>query len=101
MPVLSCSALLLSNSVRLAPIEHSGSDPGSAFAANTQAFWQRLYRRGSRSSEVRLGAATLLPVEVSTPTILPSERAVAHKVVKADRAALSVAVDFADFNRGL
>jgi hypothetical protein len=43
----------------------------------------------------------LLAVEVLTPTLMPTERAVAHKAVKADRAALSVEVDFAGFNHGL
>ena len=43
-------------------------------------------------------AATLLPVEVSTPTMLPTERAIAPKVSKPDRA-LSIEVEFANGRR--
>jgi transposase len=63
--------------------------------ANLLSVWRRLYRRGLLTSEGRSGATTLLPVEISTPTMLPTERAVAPKSAKADRA-LSVEVEFAD-----
>jgi transposase len=66
--------------------------------ANLLSVWRRLYRRGLLTSEVRSGTTTLLPVEVSTPTMLPTERAVAPKPGKADRA-LSVEVDFAGGQR--
>jgi transposase len=61
--------------------------------ANLLSVWRRLYRRGLLTSEVRSAASALLPVEVSTPTMLPTERVVAPKAAKADRA-LSVEVDF-------
>jgi transposase len=66
--------------------------------ANLLSVWRRLYRRGLLTSGVRTGATTLLPVEVSTPTMLPTERAVAPKAAKADRA-LSVEIDFAGGQR--
>ena len=44
--------------------------------ANLLSVWRRLYRRGLLTSELRPGTAALLPVEVSTPTMLPTERAV-------------------------
>jgi transposase-like protein len=65
--------------------------------ANLLSVWRRLYRRGLLTSELRSGTSALLPVEVSTPTMLPTERAVGPKV-KADRA-LSVEVEFAGGQR--
>ena len=62
--------------------------------ANLLSVWRRLYRRGLLTSEPRSGMAALLPVEVSTPTMLPTERAVVPKAAKAGRA-FSVEVDFA------
>jgi transposase len=66
--------------------------------ANLLSVWRRLYRRGLLTGEVRLGAAALLPVQVSTPTMLPTERAVAPKAAKANRA-LSIEVEFAGGQR--
>jgi transposase len=66
--------------------------------ANLLSVWRRLYRRGLLNGQTSTAAATLLPVEISTPTMLPTERAVAPKTVKADRA-LSVEVDFASGQR--
>ena len=66
--------------------------------ANLLSVWRRLYRRGLLTSEVRSGAAALLPVAVSTPTMLPTERAVALKAAKRDRA-LGVEVEFAGGQR--
>ena len=66
--------------------------------ANLLSVWRRLYRRGLLTSEVRSGAAALLPVEVSTPTMLPTERAAASKTATADRS-LSVEVEFAGGRR--
>ena len=63
--------------------------------ANLLSVWRRLYRRGLLTSEVGSGTAALLPIEVSTPTMLPTERAVASRSAKADRT-LSVEVEFAD-----
>src|SRR5665213_3627410 len=59
--------------------------------ANLLSVWRRLYRRGLLTS-------ALLPVEVSTPTMLPTKRAVAPKAGKAQRA-LSVEVDFSGGQR--
>jgi transposase len=66
--------------------------------ANLLSVWRRLYRRGLLNGQTSTAAATLLPVEVSTPTMLPTERAVAPKAVKTDRA-LSIEVDFASGQR--
>lgn len=63
--------------------------------ANLLSVWRRLYRRGLLNGQATTGAATLLPVEVSTPTMLPTERAIAPKVCKPDRA-LSIEVEFAN-----
>jgi transposase len=46
--------------------------------ANLLFGWRRLYQHGVLSEENPSAKATLLPVEVSTPTLLPSERA-AHE----------------------
>ncbi len=66
--------------------------------ANLLSVWRRLYRRGLLASEVRSGAASLLPVEVSTPTMLPTERAVTRKMTKSD-SSLSVEVIFSGGQR--
>ena len=66
--------------------------------ANLLSVWRRLYRRGLLTSELRSGTSALLPVEVSTPTMLPTKRAVAPKAGKAQRA-LSVEVDFSGGQR--
>src|SRR5580704_1686835 len=66
--------------------------------ANLLSVWRRLYRRGLLKSEARSDGASLLPVEVSTPTMLPTERAAAPKSSKPNRA-LSVEVEFAGGQR--
>jgi transposase len=66
--------------------------------ANLLSVWRRLYRRGLLTGEVRSVEASLLPVEVSTPTMLPTERAVAPKPMKSDRS-VSVEVQFAGGQR--
>jgi transposase-like protein len=66
--------------------------------ANLLSVWRRLYRRGLLTSEVRSVEASLLPVEVSTPTMLPTERAVAPKPTKPDRS-ITVEVEFAGGQR--
>jgi transposase-like protein len=66
--------------------------------ANLLSVWRRLYRRGLLTSEVGSGTATLLPIEVSTPTMLPTGRAAAPKIAKGERA-LSVEVEFAGGRR--
>jgi transposase-like protein len=44
--------------------------------ANLLFGWRRLYQQGVLSEEGRSSQPALLPVKVSTPTVLPSERAV-------------------------
>jgi transposase len=66
--------------------------------ANLLSVWRRLYRRGLLRSETRSDAAALLPVEVSTPTMLPTERARAPRSSKRD-SAVSVEVEFAGGQR--
>jgi transposase-like protein len=46
---------------------------------NLLSIWRRLYRQGLLDENAS-GKGALLPVKVSTPTVLPSERAVAPKV---------------------
>jgi len=43
--------------------------------ANLLFGWRRLYQRGVLVEEAPSGKITLLPVKVSTPTLMPSERA--------------------------
>jgi transposase-like protein len=43
-------------------------NPNQVFA------WRREHRRGSLSAQAAKGDAKMLPVKVSTPTVLPSER---------------------------
>lgn len=38
--------------------------------------WRRLYRQGLLKEDVPAASAAMLPVKVSTPTVVPSERAV-------------------------
>jgi transposase-like protein len=66
--------------------------------ANLLSVWRRLYRRGLLNGQATAAAATLLPVEDSTPTMLPTERAVAPKAIKTHRA-LSIEVEFASGQR--
>jgi transposase len=44
-------------------------NPNQVFA------WRRLYRQGLLKADAAQGTAELLPVKVSTPTVMPSERA--------------------------
>jgi transposase len=43
--------------------------------ANLLFGWRRLYQQGVLVEQASAGKATLLPVKVSTPTLLPSEKA--------------------------
>jgi transposase len=59
--------------------------------ANLLSVWRRLYRQGTLVDEERRASAALLPVKVSTPTVLPSERATtARRVAKEPQAYLEV-----------
>ena len=42
--------------------------------ANQVFGWRRLYRRGLLKAQAAMDVAKLLPVKVSTPTVLPTER---------------------------
>jgi transposase len=57
-------------------------NPNQVFA------WRRLYRQGLLKEDVVQADARLLPVKVSTPTVMPSERAVREP--KESRAAAAV-----------
>jgi transposase len=50
--------------------------------ANLLSVWRRLYRQGTLSGEALREPAALLPVKVSTPTMLPTERATVQKCVE-------------------
>ena len=49
--------------------------------ANLLSVWRRLYRQGSLSDEAHR-PAELLPVRVSTPTVLPTERTASPKTLE-------------------
>ena len=51
--------------------------------ANLLSVWRRLYKRGLLR-EGGVTSAALLPVKVSTPTLLPTQRAEPAKIPKAD-----------------
>ena len=48
--------------------------------ANLLFVWRRLYSQAVLTEEATPGKAALLPVKVSTPTLLPSERAKLSKI---------------------
>lgn len=48
-------------------------NPNQVFA------WRRLYRQGLLKADTDQGGAELLPVKVSTPTVMPSKRAQAPR----------------------
>jgi transposase len=56
---------------------------------NLLSVWRRLYKRGLLNATQRSDAA-LLPVKVSTPTMLPSERATALKKKQEPSAVIEV-----------
>lgn len=55
-------------------------NPNQVFA------WRQLYRRGLLDPKAACGGAQLLPVKVSTPTLLPSERVRATTLRHSERA---------------
>jgi transposase len=57
-------------------------NPNQVFA------WRRLYRQGLLKADTAQGSAELLPVKVSTPTLMPSQSARAPK----ERAAVAASV---------
>ena len=66
--------------------------------ANLLSVWRRQYREGLLKGEETAASAALLPVKVSTPTVLPTERARAPKVAEKEPAAY-LEVDFAGGQR--
>ena len=52
--------------------------------ANQVFSWRQLYRQGLLNEKTEPPTTAMLPVKVSTPTVMPSER-VAHAVPKAER----------------
>jgi transposase len=61
--------------------------------ANLLSVWRRLYRQGTLRDEERSEAAPLLPVKVSTPTMLPTERAPKSRSVE-KRSPAHIEVEF-------
>jgi transposase len=66
--------------------------------ANLLSVWRRLYREGTLKAEGTPVSAALLPVKVSTPTVLPTERARAPKSAEREPVAC-LEVDFAGGRR--
>ena len=59
--------------------------------ANLLSVWRRQYQQGALREPVSGDqSADLLPVKVTTPTLLPSERAVAPKVTQLARAHIEI-----------
>lgn len=50
--------------------------------ANLLSVWRRLYRQGSLTDEQSTERRALLPVKVSTPTVLPTERVSASRALE-------------------
>jgi transposase len=66
--------------------------------ANLLSVWRRLYREGMLKTEGPVVSGALLPVKVSTPTVLPTERSRAPRSVEKEPATY-VEVDFAGGQR--
>jgi transposase len=62
--------------------------------ANLLSVWRRLYRQGTVVDEEPRAATALLPVKVTAPTMLPTERVVAAKRVAKEPQAY-IEVEFA------
>jgi transposase len=59
--------------------------------------WRRLYRQGLLKAQVPAASAPMLPVTVSTPTIVPSERAVGvPKAARASTAGADIQIKLAN-----
>ena len=66
--------------------------------ANLLSVWRRQYREGTLKTEEPTVSGALLPVKVSTPTVLPTERSRPAKAAEKEAAAC-VEVDFAGGQR--
>jgi transposase len=64
-------------------------NPNQVFA------WRRLYRQGLLTADAAQGSAQLLPVKVSTPTVMPSERAARAKESRAVAVVPSIEIKLA------
>ena len=59
--------------------------------ANLLSVWRRLYRQGTLVDEAPRASAALLPVKVTTPTMMPSERvSTTKRLVKEPHASIEV-----------
>jgi transposase len=67
--------------------------------ANLVFGWRKLYQRGLLVAEAPLDAPALLPVKVSTPTLMPSERATAAKGAHKEAGSGSIEIEFAGGQR--
>ena len=65
-------------------------NPNQVFA------WRRLYRQGLLKADAAQADARLLPVKVSTPTVLPSERAARPKASRALAVVPSIEIKLAN-----
>jgi len=65
-------------------------NPNQVFA------WRRLYRQGLLKADAAQADARLLPVKVSTPTVLPSERAARAKASRALAVVPSIEIKLAN-----
>jgi|SRR5450432_998614 len=65
--------------------------------ANVVFGWRRLYRQGLLSGEAAPDAPSLLPVQITTPTVVPSEPAVTEEPVRRRRhdRASAIEIEFA------
>lgn len=69
-----------------------------AVNANMLSVWRRLYRQGLLIEQEPARLPALLPVDVSTPTMLPTQRATAGRSVDPQSSA-ALEVDFANGQR--
>lgn len=67
--------------------------------ANLVFGWRKLYQRGLLVAEAPPSAPPLLPVKVSMPTLLPSERATAGKSAPKEASSGSIEIEFAGGQR--
>ena len=64
--------------------------------ANQVFAWRRLYRQGLLDSEAAAPPAEMLPVKVSTPTVVPNERVAAAKSDRRDRRSKLIEIKLAN-----
>jgi transposase len=66
--------------------------------ANQVFSWRQLYRQGLLDLKTALPAGAMLPVEVGTPTVMPTERAVraSHKADRRERGSKLIEIKLAN-----